>query len=302
MFRAHSRTAFAASLVLLLATCDGSDGSSLSSIEWPVAPAAVRSLTGAQPPDFSSAEVESSLNALEQSIDTVVGDGLLLSEHGIDEVAISCDGGVCKMAVAGVVTDYFTVGELFDHDDDDSIQYQAVATARGVSLYQERGRVDELEGAGYGGWLEHSGFGFFVASGEFTSGDPEGGVIVQWYSFGDATGTNSTGVGSTTWNGVMVGVDVSDTESFGNVIQGDAAIVMDDLSGSEVDIGFTNIHDLGAGTSRADMSREGIQAQAGGFTDVDGTIEGRFYGPGHEEVGGIFHRGDIFGAFGATRQ
>ena len=38
----------------------------------------------------------------------------------------------------------------------------------------------------------------------------------------------------------------------------------------------------------------------GGFDDP--TIEGRFYGPNHEEVGGIFQRNRIVGAFGAQRE
>ena len=30
-------------------------------------------------------------------------------------------------------------------------------------------------------------------------------------------------------------------------------------------------------------------------------IEGRFYGPGHEEVGGIFEYATVAGSFGAAR-
>ena len=47
----------------------------------------------------------------------------------------------------------------------------------------------------------------------------------------------------------------------------------------------------------------GIPVIDGGFaTGADGdSIEARFYGPNHEEVGGIFERDEILGSFGATR-
>ena len=41
----------------------------------------------------------------------------------------------------------------------------------------------------------------------------------------------------------------------------------------------------------------------GGFStsSQSGSIEGTFYGSTHDEVGGIFDRNDIVGAFGAAR-
>ena len=32
------------------------------------------------------------------------------------------------------------------------------------------------------------------------------------------------------------------------------------------------------------------------------TIQGVFYGPNHEEVGGVFRRDGLLGAFGGTRE
>ena len=41
----------------------------------------------------------------------------------------------------------------------------------------------------------------------------------------------------------------------------------------------------------------------GGFQSLDaaGSIEGHFYGTNHQEVGGIFERDALIGAFGASR-
>ena len=50
------------------------------------------------------------------------------------------------------------------------------------------------------------------------------------------------------------------------------------------------------------MNWTGIAVTGGAFAAASsGTIEGRFYGPDHEEVGGVFERNEILGAFGAAR-
>ncbi len=86
-------------------------------------------------------------------------------------------------------------------------------------------------------------------------------------------------------------------------LEGDAAIGIDDLARPEADIAFTGIVDA-AGGSRADMRWEDISVARGGFeaSDGGGSIEGRFYGSDREEVGGIFDRSGIVGAFGAAKE
>lgn len=67
---------------------------------------------------------------------------------------------------------------------------------------------------------------------------------------------------------------------------------------------FTGIEDLDSGGPRGNMTCSGIPLAGGSFAaGPDGdSIEGRFHGPNHEEVGGIFERDRIVGAFGAKRQ
>ncbi len=50
-----------------------------------------------------------------------------------------------------------------------------------------------------------------------------------------------------------------------------------------------------------------IPVTAGGFERASAgaaknVIKDKFYGPNHEEVGGIFERDQVLGAFGAARQ
>ena len=51
------------------------------------------------------------------------------------------------------------------------------------------------------------------------------------------------------------------------------------------------------------MTWGGLTVTNGTFgTDSEGdSIQGQFYGPNHEEVGGIFERDQFVGAFGAGR-
>ena len=51
------------------------------------------------------------------------------------------------------------------------------------------------------------------------------------------------------------------------------------------------------------MRWAGIPVARGAFeaSGASGSIEGRFYGGNHGEVGGVFERNGIVGAFGAER-
>ena len=121
------------------------------------------------------------------------------------------------------------------------------------------------------------------------------------YSAGTAAGSNPTPTGGGTWTGVMVGMD---STADGNPVQGDAEITIDDFSDPMVDVTFTDVRDLVAGTTYADMSWTGMVSTDGGFQGGTGTrrtIQGQFYGPSHQEVGGTFTHDGILGAFGANR-
>ena len=71
-----------------------------------------------------------------------------------------------------------------------------------------------------------------------------------------------------------------------------------------LEIAFTGVRNLVSGSEYADMRWSGVEMTSGAFdagSDGD-SIAGRFYGPTHAEVGGVFERNDILGAFGASRQ
>ena len=78
-----------------------------------------------------------------------------------------------------------------------------------------------------------------------------------------------------------------------------------DFASSNLDVAITRIYDDEA-NRRTDIIWTDVPLGSGGsfgrgVSDGD-KIEGTFYGPNHEEVGGVFERNNIVGAFGAKRQ
>lgn len=186
---------------------------------------------------------------------------------------------------------------------DPDIQFSGLDSRQGVSMAEGQSHTTQ-QGVStsvsvLGGWLDHS---FFAVQLERVSGgltDIEAGYS---YSAGEASGTTPLS-GSATWSGVMVGGDNSNTANKGNRIQGDAMLTFD-LANVDLGIAFTNIRDLDAGGLHSNMTWSDVPVTGGQFgTGSTGdSIEGQFYGPNHEEVGGIFERNEIIGAFGANRQ
>lgn len=117
-------------------------------------------------------------------------------------------------------------------------------------------------------------------------------------SFGASPGTTPTEIGGGVWKGALVGIDTRTRER----IEGDAMIEIDDFASSDVDIALTGIEDA-SGRARANRHWQNIPVVQGTFQarDMAGSIEGRFYGSDHGEVGGIFERDQLLGAFGASR-
>ena len=212
-------------------------------------------------------------------------------------------------------------------------EYQAVMTYGGISFAQSRvlggplplvGRPDDTtEVLNYGGWLEHHHFGV-QATFEMNTEDPER-VALFSYTFGNASGTNPDDSGSGTWNGVAIGVNAA--EKFGNrsLLTADVTVSIEDFLNPMVDVMFDSIRDLQTGDP---LTVSGVPVPSVGWEDVDlmndgsfdrlengdkdpddfsnplelrNRIAGKFYGPGHEEVGGIFEYATVAGSFGAER-
>lgn len=166
----------------------------------------------------------------------------------------------------------------------------------------------------YGGWLEEGAF--FVNRAILTVRDQRGQPI----GLGTVFDASALGVAndvapavtqniSGTWKGMMVGTDVSDNVTRGQFVRGDATLSIDDFANPDVDVAFSNLHDLETGAKldgRSIPAWEDIPLDGGAFGEkpvgsID-YIQGQFVGENHAGVVGVFERSEIIGSFGAARQ
>ena len=171
-----------------------------------------------------------------------------------------------------------------------------------------------------GGWLEHSFF-YIVTRFESSTSSPSPD---NFYMMSHGTAPNNADPeippnGTSTWSGVMLAVTEFPLTEIGLSpsnfhFVGDATITVDfhsyRLSPFSVDVLFNNIANDNTGVQIEDMMWTDISLENGRFYHSPpgigghldgGSIAGTFYGPNHEEVGGVFKRNVIVGAFGAKR-
>ena len=214
-----------------------------------------------------------------------------------------CGGGLCQAYYDGYrLVDVSLLDFQLSNPTDDHRFFNSL---RGIKMVDVRGSNEEAGVATdfktLGGWLDNSAFAVEMNSIVSGGGDLTGAVFGGAYSLGEATGTTPT-FGNATWTGTMVGGDTSLTAYRGNRIMGDATLTFD-LPQSDIDVTFTNIRDIDSGRPHGHITWQNIPVTSGSFATgfIGNSIDGRFYGPNHEEVGGIFERNQIAGAFGAKR-
>ena len=191
------------------------------------------------------------------------------------------------------------------------VELEILPGRNGVRLVVERAdskgdNVNDTDVTVFGGWME---YGFFTSQANFYTDEENpnyGATIFYSYALGDAAGENPAAPGGgAEWRGFVVGRDAGVTSSLESVVQGDAAIsVKMGPSGMLADVAFTDLGNARTGVSYDDMTWTGMAVTDGGFARrgaVGDVIKGDFYGPNQEEVGGIFERSGIAGAFGGRR-
>ena len=318
--RDSQRFVLVGTLALLLTACGGGTGSmielssgtgTMDRSAFPVDAAQVRTLTGAGEPDVADGDVATELEWLTNAADALLMSDIRtnLADGTLVPLPTICSGATCTAPAARALLGSelsLSASDLsyVDADGDGDARFEAVASHYGVSLAQGSG-VSTISGVaiaryGYGGWMDHSFF--VVESGTITEGPPalqDAGVVFS-YSLGAAANSNPSLTGSGTWTGVMVGMDGAADD---NPVQGDARLTIDDFTDPMVDVAFTNVLNLVAGTTYEDMGWTDMVSTDGGFQGGTGTrtIQGQFYGPSHQEVGGTFMHDSILGAFGANR-
>ena len=293
-------TALAVTSLLVLASCGGGGGSSSPPVIEPDSPTTEPDPTPDPEPDPEPTPdpepdptpepdpepqpptVRSILGGLLATADTVTDANTTDGEPFLWTVTVQPKPGTLALA------------DMTRWDDD---PFTALGARRGV----ERATIRDGSALDFAGWMEHS---FFLVNVWNPVGSdplhPSESTFSHAYSVGLSSGS-SPASGSATWTGVMAGIDEHQgTAAFGNLLEGDAKVSIDDFSRPAVGIAFTNITDTTTGAGHPSIAWHDIPVHTGAFSTSGMT--GRFYGPNHEEVGGIFLQDDISGAFGATRE
>ena len=234
--------------------------------------------------------------------------GQLPDDSRLYRADTSCRPTECRAYYRG-----FTVTHSLEDFSDlpRTMQFADLPEYQGISMGEGRGTYPvgpgDTDVMAFGGWMDYN---FFIADqrrvieGVVSGVDLTGLTYNYAHSIGIESGTNPTG--EAVWTGAMVGHDVSRTSTFGSRLQGEATITYNighPVLNTVVDIHFDQIQDRETGQTYSDIYLLGIYVRDGSFDiDSDGQmIKGRFYGPNHEEVGGIFEQQEIIGAFGAKR-
>ncbi|MDE0111716.1 MAG: hypothetical protein OXI87_06190 [Albidovulum sp.] len=159
----------------------------------------------------------------------------------------------------------------------------------------------------YGGWLNYSFFGSQTDKPNHPLDPYQGDTIIASYALGYSSGENpSMTDGSAKWFGIMFGRDVSDSRARGRALQGDAEVIVDFQDDSATaSVKFSNIEGIRFRANYNNMEWRELEIDQGSFGRRVGAgnyISGQFFGPEEQEVGGIFERNDIAGAFGGVRE
>ena len=290
------------SLVALSACGGGDEGpprnSAFPNISWRIDPDLAQIATGGQAlKDLKSGEIALTLARIAKVADTQVSTGLYSSDGtGTIRVPVTCRQSICT---SGVETR--TLGALALT----LAEYEPVMTVHGVKFSQFRASLSPgdaawtlVDSVGYTGWLKHSFFALSVRS--HFDGDRSDGSNLNHavgYSVGKASGEKPTS-GKAVWSGSMIGMPNGPFAALNDVIQGEATVRVD-LKDDTADVSFTKIARIEDSKSVSEMQWSALAIKDGAFGDS--TLQGRFYGENHEEVGGVFERSDYLGTFGAAR-
>lgn len=155
----------------------------------------------------------------------------------------------------------------------------------------------------YAGWMEHSFFAATVVLFKHDD-DPDQGVIQTYGTVaGNITETNP--VTEATWIGFATARDHNIATDLESVVVGDARISVRIDDEVLADVRLTDLGNAGTGQAYTDMIFEGMSVTDGQFSRYhtdDNRLSGAFFGPSHEEVGGVFdHPQGLVGAFGGRK-
>lgn len=253
----------------------------------------IRNAVGGQLLAIGSEEVESELVALRDAA-TSLRTTDRYDNRGNLSRTVDCIGGTCRLGGAS-----FSATDL----DSSEVTFEAVMTHNGLPVFQGARETDQADGGVvrinvYGAWMDNGAF--WLQSQRRRDADGTTAAFEAYgATLGVATGERLTGSGIATWTGIMLGGNRAASEGY----HGDAEIAVN-FADANVDVAFTNIHELFTGAAQNDITFSDVPMTPDGFASgarPNNRIAATFYGVDHAEVGGTFEHDDVLGAFGATK-
>ena len=214
-----------------------------------------------------------------------------------ERVSVECRGMFCSVGYSAFIRSNKVV-QVFTEDLTILSDTAGISTA--VQDYRRSSWGDMYT---YGGWMEYS---LFASTAVLWKNDldPDQGVVQVFATVtGNATGT-SPGM-EATWTGFVSARDDTAGTDRTSYVTGDANISVSMGEAVLVDVSLTGMANVTTGQAYGDVTHEGMVVTDGQFSRYhadDDRISGVFYGPNHEEVGGVFeHPQGLLGSFGGSR-
>ena len=231
-------------------------------------------------------------------------DGDMEMDRGI----VDCYGGLCvqtdgERILINLPEFYVFAGH---HHEDISAHEDTIEDRNGIML----GDVTDSEKpdipgvavdrslTGWAGWGDYVGFDVLYY--DYVRNDRPQRIVEA--SLGGYSSEGNPRGDNLTWTGGAVAIDHSVITENRNLV-GNAELnlqLYQPLDELFVYVDITDLTDVAAGTAYDDMSWNNIPLREGGFETFE--IRGQFFGPNHEEVGGVFERDSITGGFAAKRE
>ena len=230
---------------------------------------------------------------------------------------------VCQ-AIGCPVMDAVHVDMTADNRRPDLSGFDHLEPRRGIDLARRQIVFERYPPAyrdTFGAWMD---YGFFLVDVFTGQGEEDFRYETLWLGGASDKSPVTAVSGTASWAGVMSGVKIEPLSDIGALVQGDAAITVTGLNAdASLTVGFSNISRQDTGVAIADMTWSGLPLQGRSFgTDdvrfheadrgyrrqasfgkqAEGSLFGHVYGPNGEEVGGLFNRDGIAGAFAARRE
>ena len=193
---------------------------------------------------------------------------------------------------------------------------------RATGSYRRGPLNDPVSYRAFGAWTDH---GLFIVETSLAEKSREFTYHTYWLGNGGDTAPVTGVDGSASWSGIMTGVTDGSSGDGGAFVHGDADLTVTGLAaadGASVDVRFTGIAREDDGTGLDDMVWRGLPLRGRSFgtndvrfyepgrgyarrpsfgAEAEGSLFGHVHGADGEEVGGLFHRDNIAGAFAAKR-